>query len=111
MPKIQGLNMRKSLYEKDCIDIAKSILKISETNNCKIILPLDLVVCEKFETNAKFEIVSSDAVPSEMMALDIGPKTINKISSVFQKVNFFKPKSIRKESKETYLHCKILKSL
>ncbi len=31
--------------------------------------------------------------------------------SVFQKVNFFKPKSSRKESKETYLHCKILKSL
>ena len=39
------------------------------------------------ETNAKFEIVSSDAVPSEMMALDIGPKTINEISSVFQRVN------------------------
>ncbi len=31
--------------------------------------------------------------------------------SVFQKVSFFKPKSSRKESKETYLHCKILKSL
>ena len=83
----QGFNMGKSLYEKDCIDIAKSILRISESNNCKIILPLDLVVSKKFETNAKFEIVSSDAVPSEMMALDIGPKTINKISSVFQKVN------------------------
>ena len=83
----QGLNMGKSLYEKDCIDVAKSILKISETNDCKIILPLDLVVSKKFETNAKFEIVSSDAVPSEMMALDIGPKTINEISSVFHKVN------------------------
>ena len=31
--------------------------------------------------------------------------------SVFYKVNFFKPKSSRKESKETYLHCEILKSL
>ena len=31
--------------------------------------------------------------------------------SVFQKVNFFKPESSRKESKETYLHCEILKSL
>ena len=31
--------------------------------------------------------MSSDAIPSEMMALDIGPKTINEISSVFQKVN------------------------
>ena len=31
--------------------------------------------------------------------------------SIFFKVNFFKPKSSRKESKETYLHCEILKSL
>ena len=83
----QGFNMGKSLYEEDCIDIAKSILKTSELNNCQIILPTDLVVSDKFETNANFEIVSSNAVPSEMMALDIGPKTISKISSVFQNVN------------------------
>ena len=31
--------------------------------------------------------------------------------SIFQKVNFFKPESSRSESKETYLHCEILKSL
>ena len=83
----QGLDMGKSLYERDCVDIAKSILKTSELNNCQIILPSDLIVTEKFETNAKFEIVSSNAVPSEMMALDIGPKSIKKISSVFQRIN------------------------
>ena len=83
----KGLNMGKSLYEKDCVDIAKSILKISETNRCQIILPLDLVVSEKFEAHTKFEIVSSNSVPSEMMALDIGPKTIKEINSVFQKAN------------------------
>ena len=31
--------------------------------------------------------------------------------TIFNKVNFFKPESSRKESKETYLHCKILKTL
>ncbi len=31
--------------------------------------------------------------------------------SLFYKVNFFKPDSSRQESKETYLHCEILKSL
>ena len=31
--------------------------------------------------------------------------------SVFKNVNFFKPESSRRESKETYLHCEILKSL
>ena len=35
----------------------------------------------------------------------------NLAKSVFENVNFFKPKSSRKESKETYLHCEILKTL
>ena len=35
----------------------------------------------------------------------------NLAKTVFKKVNFFKPESSRKESKETYLHCEILKSL
>ena len=35
----------------------------------------------------------------------------NLAKSVFKKVNFFKPESSRKESKETYLHCEILKTL
>ena len=35
----------------------------------------------------------------------------NLAKSVFKKVNFFKPESSRKESKETYLHCEVLKSL
>ena len=35
----------------------------------------------------------------------------NLAKSVFKKVNFFKPESSRKESKETYLHCENLKTL
>ena len=35
----------------------------------------------------------------------------NLAKSIFKNVNFFKPESSRKESKETYLHCEILKTL
>ena len=35
----------------------------------------------------------------------------NLAKSIFKKVNFFKPKSSRSESKETYLHFEILKTL
>ena len=35
----------------------------------------------------------------------------NLAKSIFQNVNFFKPESSRKESKETYLHCETLKAL
>ena len=39
----------------------------------------------------------------------LGVKNLAK--SVFKDVNFFKPESSRNESKETYLHCKALKTL
>ena len=35
----------------------------------------------------------------------------NLAKTIFKDVNFFKPESSRNESKETYLHCKILKTL
>ena len=35
----------------------------------------------------------------------------HRAKSTYRKVNFFKPESSRKESKETYLHCEILKTL
>ena len=35
----------------------------------------------------------------------------NLAKSIFKKINFFKPESSRKESKETYLHCETLKTL
>tara|TARA_B100000242_G_scaffold220069_1_gene161138 strand:- start:86 stop:712 length:627 start_codon:yes stop_codon:yes gene_type:complete len=35
----------------------------------------------------------------------------NLAKSTFQNINFFKPESSRDESKETYLHCNILKTL
>ena len=35
----------------------------------------------------------------------------NLANSIFKHVNFYKPESSRNESKETYLHCKFLKTL
>ena len=35
----------------------------------------------------------------------------NLAKSIFKEVSFFKPESSRNESRETYIHCKILKSL
>ncbi len=35
----------------------------------------------------------------------------NLAKNIFKNVNFFKPEASRKESKETYLHCQILKTL
>ena len=61
-------------------------MKESKKINCEIILPIDVVVSKSFETNGNTKIVSSNMIPLDMMALDVGPKTIKKISSIFENI-------------------------
>ena len=82
----QGLDVGKSLFEQDSVSLAKSILNKSKKLNCKIILPVDVVVSKSFEANGNTKIVSSDMIPLDMMALDVGPKTIQKIGFIFHNI-------------------------
>ena len=82
----QGLDVGKSLFEKESVSVAKSILNKSKKLNCEIILPIDVVVSKSFEARGSTKIVSSDTIPSDMMALDVGPKTIQKIGSIFHNI-------------------------
>lgn len=82
----KGFNVGKSLYEKDSIEIAKFILEKSKQYKCQIILPTDFVVAHKFEDKADTQIVSSEMIPSDMMALDIGPDSIKKMSFILKNI-------------------------
>ena len=82
----EGFDVGKSLFEKDAVNIAKSILNKSKQLNCEIILPIDVVVSKSFDANGDANIVSSDMIPLDMMALDVGPKTIKKISFIFKNI-------------------------
>ena len=82
----EGLNVGKSLFEKDSVNIAKSIIKQSKKHKCNIILPTDLVLSKTFKKNADFVISSSNMVAPDLMALDIGPESINKINSIFKNI-------------------------
>ena len=82
----KGFAVGKSLFEKEAVEVAKSILEKSKKYNCEIILPMDLVVAKKFEANIDTQIVSSNMIPSDMMALDIGPKSIDKMNAILKNV-------------------------
>ena len=82
----KGFAVGKSLFEKEAVEVAKSILEKSKKYNCEIILPMDLVVAKKFEANIDTQIVSSDMIPSDMMALDIGPKSIDKMNAILKNI-------------------------
>ena len=82
----KGYDVGKSMVERDAINLAKTILEKSKKFDCKIILPEDLVVSKQFEENSDHKIVNTSSIPSEMMALDIGPKSIENIKSIFENI-------------------------
>ncbi|MGH9546789.1 MAG: phosphoglycerate kinase [Terriglobales bacterium] len=74
--KAQGEPVGKSLVEEDKIDLARQLLKEVKSHKLRFLLPTDHVVAEKIDPNAIAQILGSGHIPANMMALDIGPKTI-----------------------------------
>jgi len=74
--KAQGEPVGKSLVEEDKVELARQLLKEAKSHKLKFLLPTDHVVAEKIDANAIVQTVSSGHIPANMMALDIGPKTI-----------------------------------
>ena len=77
-----GNKIGKSLYEKEALGIANEILEKGSKNNCKFILPEDVILSKKLEKNSKTLNVDINSIPDDMMALDIGKKTVNNIKKV-----------------------------
>ena len=75
--KAQGHSVGNSLIEEDKIDLAKSILEKANANNVKFLLPVDMIVADKFDAEANTQTVDVSAIPDNWMGLDIGPKTID----------------------------------
>ena len=76
----KGLDVGKSLFEKECIDLAKELIEKSQNNNCNLILPTDFIVSKNLKKNAEYTTANFDSLPHNMMALDIGPKSIELIN-------------------------------
>ncbi|HYL14665.1 MAG TPA: phosphoglycerate kinase [Terriglobales bacterium] len=72
--KEKGESVGKSLVEADKVQLARQLLEQAKSRKMKFLLPVDHVVAEKPDANAITKTVTH--IPDQMMALDIGPKTI-----------------------------------
>ena len=75
-----GNNIGKSLKEKNCHEIIDEIISLSEKSKCKIIYPDDVLV-SKFLNGSPVNKELDQILPDEMI-LDIGPRTISKITNI-----------------------------
>lgn len=71
----QGFQMGRSLYEADLVPKALEILGTLARRDCKVYLPVDVVVGPSPTASGLARAVPAQEVPADMMALDIGPAT------------------------------------
>ena len=83
--KYMGNNIGKSLQEDSSDSIIQEIFSLSETQNCKIIYPQDVIVGKNL--NGTPQIKELNEVLSDEMILDIGPKTISMINNIINESN------------------------
>lgn len=77
---VKGLNKDNSLVQEHMLDTAKNIVATAKSNNCEIVLPLDLVCAEEFKAGAANKTVSIDEIPARGELVDVGAKTIASIN-------------------------------
>jgi len=72
----------KSLVERDLVPTAQKIMDEAKAAKREIVLPVDVVVAEKFEAHAPSRVVDVDKVGDKDLILDIGPRSIEYVVSV-----------------------------
>lgn len=80
----QGIEVGKSLAERDMADTARDILAKAKAAGCTIHLPVDVVVAREFKAHAAHDVVAVAACPVDAMILDAGPMSVAAIVKVFE---------------------------
>lgn len=80
--KAQGHKVGISLVEDDFIETASKLLKDAEAKGVKVVLPVDHVAADKFDANAAPVAIDGVDIPDNLMAMDVGPKTIEEYKKV-----------------------------
>eukprot|EP00529_Nitzschia_sp_RCC80_P024683 CAMPEP_0113444358 /NCGR_PEP_ID=MMETSP0014_2-20120614/2625_1 /TAXON_ID=2857 /ORGANISM="Nitzschia sp." /LENGTH=437 /DNA_ID=CAMNT_0000335367 /DNA_START=116 /DNA_END=1429 /DNA_ORIENTATION=- /assembly_acc=CAM_ASM_000159 len=73
--KAKGLEVGTSLVEDDYVETAKEVMAKAEKLGKQILLPVDIVIADKFDKDAETKVVPADAIPEGWMGLDNGPET------------------------------------
>jgi phosphoglycerate kinase len=64
--------------EEDKLDYTKELLAKVQSQSVRLLLPADVMVCEKLEAGVPCRIVSVRDIPASWVIADIGPDTIER---------------------------------
>ncbi|MBU6318314.1 MAG: phosphoglycerate kinase [Alphaproteobacteria bacterium] len=80
----QGHDVGASYCEKDLADTARSIIGLAGRNNCKLFLPIDIVVAEQMAPGAPARVRGLGEVDEHERILDAGPETVARLKRAME---------------------------
>lgn len=74
--RAQGKPTGDSLIDEDGIELAARALNSAADSSCRLLLPLDLALGDRFDRDAESCPLDGTDVPDAWMGLDVGPRTV-----------------------------------
>lgn len=82
--KAQGGEIGTSLLEADRMALCLELLEKAKAKGVNLVLPVDTVIADKFDNEARKDQVDSGHIPADWMGLDIGSKTVELFSDIIK---------------------------
>ncbi len=82
--RARGVRTGRSLVEEDKVEVAREVLDSARAATT-LRLPLDVVVAAEATAGAITEVVAWNAIPDDLMVVDVGPQTVAAIEADLRK--------------------------
>ncbi len=85
--KAKGFEVGNSLVETEKINLAFELIKKADEKGVSLQFPVDNLVANRIDADAKVKLTDTNAIPKDMIGVDIGPKTIKQYKKEIKKAS------------------------
>jgi phosphoglycerate kinase len=82
----RGVQIGRSLAERDAVPTVGEILAHAEQSKCEIVLPVDVVVARELKPGVAAHVCGIGEIPADAMILDLGPRSVDAAKRKLQQV-------------------------
>lgn len=79
-----GIDIGQSVFEEEQLTQINTALKKARKKGVRVMIPVDLVLADRFDKSANFKVAAAEAIPRDWMGLDIGPATVEKYCAIIK---------------------------
>ena len=83
--KGMGYEIGKSLLDEENVGLSQELMREADEKCVQLMLPVDTLCAKEFSNDAERAVYPCDQIPSDMMGMDIGPRSVENYARVIKK--------------------------